>query len=367
MEVRRIRKSSNAKRPLSMAQFRAALNIFERKADFNNRFRYTTMMKFQYHLIARCDDMGNFLIRDVHGHSNPRFSSFALETRVYWSKNVAEERDCPDQILLGCDDVDYCILLALGLYLEIWLIAGNGRDCRLLFSDEVGGEARRGDVTRLKDRYMNALTRSIFSDPLFLSVSRNTGANMRLGSHSIRKYPATFARSNGCTVDEIDCRGRWKRNSVRVVDRYIDVGQHYIDGKVAAALCPGGAVKYVLKEGSGIGREWLLAHVVPGIAAFFNDENDSLVDVLSLPVLWSCFDPIYRVKVPAWLTEKVHVAYELIRILPENVNPVEKRRLVVYSILGSLKIDELRGTSTTSITNDAENNNAISNDYNNNQ
>jgi hypothetical protein len=37
---------------------------------------------------------------------------------VSWSKNVMEERDCPDQILLGSNDTDFCVLLALSCYLE---------------------------------------------------------------------------------------------------------------------------------------------------------------------------------------------------------------------------------------------------------
>ena len=56
------------------------------------------MLLYQYYLIARCDDVGHFLIRDLHGHSDPRFSKFALQTKVTWSKNVYEERNCPDQI-----------------------------------------------------------------------------------------------------------------------------------------------------------------------------------------------------------------------------------------------------------------------------
>ena len=303
--------------------------------------------------------MGNFLIRDIHGHTNPRLCSFALETRVYWSKNVSEERDCQDQILLGCFDVDYCILLALGVYLKTWLIAGSGRECHLLFSDEVGEEDVRGDVVRLKNRYMtSALTRSVFSNRLFISICRDARESSHLGSHSIRKYPATFARQNGCSVDEIDCRGRWKRNSHRVVDRYVDVGHHYIDGKVAAALCPGGPVKYVLVEGCGITRDWLMVNVVPGIASFYDDENDTLADVLALPVLWACFDGSYVTKLPPWLVDKVRGAYTLIRVLPADVNPVTKRKLVVYSVSGTLRIDELKENNNN---NNNENNNNIHN------
>jgi hypothetical protein len=40
-----------------------------------------------------------------------------------------------------------------------------------------------------------------------------------------------------------------------------DIEQPYIDAKVAAVLCLGGPVAYVLKEGTGVGSsyvEWLL-------------------------------------------------------------------------------------------------------------
>ena len=82
MEVSRVAKESNAKQAMKMAQFRAALKNFESKNDFEYKYRLTKMMKYQYHLIARCDDTANFLIRDVHGHSDPRFASVALQTRV---------------------------------------------------------------------------------------------------------------------------------------------------------------------------------------------------------------------------------------------------------------------------------------------
>lgn len=239
------------------------------------------------------------------------------------------------------------------------MIAGNGRNCRLLFSDEVGGDFRRSDVTRLKDRYMHALTKSIFSNPLFFSVCGDARERARLGSHSIRKYPATYARANGCTIDEIDTRGRWKRNSRRMVDRYVDVEQPMIDGKVAAALCPGGPVKYVLVEGSGISRDWLIANVVPGIASFFRDDDDTLMEVLALPILWACFDSDYVVKLPSWMVEKVRNAYNLIRQLPDNTNPVQKKRLVVYSMSGTITISEL--TTTTTNDNNNEHNNEHSN------
>ena len=90
------------------------------------------------------------------------------------------------------------------------MIAGNGRNCRLLFSDEVGGDFRRSDVTRLKDRYMHALTKSIFSNPLFflfvemlgreqgwvVTVFANTPRHMRVrtGVRSTRSIPGVAGK-----------------------------------------------------------------------------------------------------------------------------------------------------------------------------
>ena len=340
MEVRRVGKESNAKNAMTMAQFRAALKILEDKKDFENTYRYTTMIKYQYHLITRCDDMANFLINDVRGHSDPRFSSFALQTRVFWSKNVQEERDCPNQIFLGADDPDFCLLLALGFYLELWLIDGVGSRAQLLFSDEVVEAGNRSNVGRLKERYKHRLTSSVFSHPDFISISRGRS---KLGSHSIRKYPATYARSNGCSIDEIDIRGRWKRNTKRTVDRYVDCEQQWIDGKVAGALCVGGAVKYDLVVDCGVSLPWLLENVVPGIAGFYNDDNNSIAEVLALPVLWGCLDAEYSLRVDENLVEKVRRAYEIIRILPEVKNPVVKRLLVVFPSSGQLCIEEMHG------------------------
>lgn len=65
-----------------------------------------------------------------------------------------EERDCPDQILMGCDDPEYCMLLSLSIYLETWLIVGKGKNSELLFADEASNSK---SAERLKTRYQNKL------------------------------------------------------------------------------------------------------------------------------------------------------------------------------------------------------------------
>ena len=342
-EVRKFEKAkkSKAKHPLTMTMFRAALRILEQDHDnFNHYYRYPTMLKFQYHLIGRSDDLGNFKTRDLKSHSNPIFSQIALQTKVYWSKNVMEERDCPDQILFGSWDVDYCILIALGLYLEIGFIHGTGRLGELLFSDEVTLRSR-GNVKRLKNRYQTVLTKHVFVHPTFIPLMKKGKA---YGTHSIRKYASSFARSNNCSKDDINCRGRWKSDSKKTVDRYIDVEQEWIDGKVGGTLCVGGPIRYVPVEGSNISKDWLFENVVQGIAAFFLDEDneeENLVWVLGLAVLWTCMHPDHSSKVPGWLLRHVREQYEVIRRLPVGVNPVERIKIMVYAVNGELRVTDL--------------------------
>ena len=92
------------------------------------------MKKLQFAIIGRVDDISNLETRDLRGHG---VHNFSLITKVKWSKNVFEERCCPDQILLGSNDTDFCILLSLSIYLESWMSVGSGQHSRYLFSDDV--------------------------------------------------------------------------------------------------------------------------------------------------------------------------------------------------------------------------------------
>jgi hypothetical protein len=88
------------------------------------KYGLPSLFVFQYNLIARIDDMCQLLV------SNLRMSrdfDFVLRTKLNWSKNVHEECDVPNQILIGAMDHHYCVLLALAVYIEICLgSAGQG-------------------------------------------------------------------------------------------------------------------------------------------------------------------------------------------------------------------------------------------------
>jgi hypothetical protein len=60
-----------------------------------------------------------------------------------------------------------------------------------------------------------------------------------LGSHSTRKYAASFAPRCGVTKDKKDIRSQWK-GAGRVSDVYDDIELPYPDAKVVEKLCGGG-------------------------------------------------------------------------------------------------------------------------------
>jgi hypothetical protein len=66
------------------------------------------MFKFKFHMVAQLDDTACLKKMDIK--PCPEFP-FGLLYQLCWSKNVREEQDTPNQILLGAMDPHYCILL----------------------------------------------------------------------------------------------------------------------------------------------------------------------------------------------------------------------------------------------------------------
>ena len=111
------------------------------------------MKKFQFHIIGRADDISNIETADIR--KSEKFPDMCAQTKVSWSKNVQEERDCPDQILIGANDPEFCVLLALACYLECRFVDVqlHGPDRRNLF-------AKRDDddePTRINEQYRKTL------------------------------------------------------------------------------------------------------------------------------------------------------------------------------------------------------------------
>ena len=326
-EVRKQGKPSSARRALQKSEFYQLLRILEGFPDFHRKYRVPTLVKFQYTMIGRIDDTANFMAEDLK--PNPDFP-FTLLCRMCWSKNVMEERDAPDQILIGAMEKDFCILVALAIYLEAWIETGDGLHCRFLFT----GDIDDGAPKRLRDNVRTIIKNNVFDSPDFERAEAGP-----LGTHSQRKYPSTYAKKNGCSKEDVDGRGRWRRKR-STVDVYIDVRLPFQDAKVAAALCVGGPVKYVLQEGSGVTNDWLAQYVVPHILMKYPREPNSVGMTLALPLLWACMAPEMNDNVPENLKQRVRTAYAAIQQLDEGVNPVKKVPLIVYRIEDDLKIEE---------------------------
>ena len=106
------------------------------------------------------------------------------------------------------NDADYCLLLALGIYLELWLIDGRGSSALLLFADDV--TITRKIVKRLKERYKKKFL--LFFLTLILSlfpvVNPDSGATATesilhplLGRMGVRSTRSTPVVDGNATLD----------------------------------------------------------------------------------------------------------------------------------------------------------------------
>jgi hypothetical protein len=323
-EVRKTGKKSSARRPLEHREFKQSLAILERDPDPIKRFLAPCVNKVQYNLIARLDDAMELEFEDIK--PNLHFP-FSLLVHMCWSKNVNEERDAGEQILLGSMRREYCILLALAMYLEVWIGSGNGMLGTLLFN------IVEDDPKKSKKRVADIMA-EVYKHRDFERIKEGP-----VGTHSVRKLPATHARRFGCSRDDTDHRGRWRRKK-RQSDDYVDMVLPYPDAKVASKLCIGGPCMYALKADCGVSDDWLAEFVVPNIRRRFPREVGM---VLGRALLWACFDAEVKEILPPALSDRIRTAYAAIRRLPEGENPVKKVLLVVTGDDDQLNIEEIGG------------------------
>jgi len=265
-EVRKQGKASAARRPLEAQEFTNTINALRRCKDSIRRYQMVSLCSFQFHMVGRIDDCVQ--LKKENLKPNLRFP-FTLICQLCWSKNVKDERDAPDQFLMGAMDPQYCVLLNLAIHLETEGMS-NGS--------------------------------SLENDWVFPLGTDNP------------------------------------RNAKNKAYRIIDVDLPYPDANVAAALCIGGACKYVLKESCGVTDDWLLETVAPNILLQFPRE---VALTLARPLLWAVFEPHLQGYLPDTLTERVRSAYAFVRRLPAAANPVEKIPIIITGAEGEVYIDEI--------------------------
>jgi hypothetical protein len=132
MECRKQGHPSCAKCDMKRYESHKTMRILEYKTgNYDMQGKVPMILKLQFHIIARTDDITNLETGDLRSHD--KFSVLVLQTKVFWSTNVMEERSCPDQTLSGAADTDFCILLALACYLESHI--SKNRHGRCLFGE----------------------------------------------------------------------------------------------------------------------------------------------------------------------------------------------------------------------------------------
>ena len=327
METARRGVPSKARRALTSQEYE---QIIEFAASNQNSEIGTWLAAFnaiQYNLIGRVDDTAKLRSPDVKPFE--QYPNYGITARLCWSKNVMEERDAPTQILFGAMDWRYCALSNLAPWLEHHFTL-NPEDNAYYFGIE-----GKQDPNSIKTSAANQL-KIIFDNQEF-----NFFGDGLTGTHSLRKFSVNVARRNGCSKDDTDHRGRWKGDS-RQQDTYADTTIPYVDAKVAAALCKGGPIAFVVREELGITDQWILDYVVPHMAEHLPRQVSI---VLGRALLWKIFHRSGH-DLPSEIRERVMDAYsDLVgpAVVEEGENPVQKIPLGVAGVDSELIIDEIMG------------------------
>jgi hypothetical protein len=298
------------------------------------RYGITTMVNFQFHLIARVDDTTQLVLEHICVHDNfPK----CLKTRLNWSKNVNDEQDAPWQIVLGSINSVYCVLsLLLALWLELNLKSNPmAMSSPYVFctSDDI-----RMPEGGLKSKAMiqNALKVMFKGEQFKCAEEEEEAASMLLGSHSVQKYAATYAQRCGVSKDEKDTRGRWKGQG-SVWDIYDDVELPNPDAKVAEKLCGGGGPCFYLCNPTldvAMMNLFVLNHVVPNIK---KQLPESACLVLGKALLWLIFSSV----VDQYVLEDLKQEWEHVRCddVDAELNPIRQMAVVVSGDHGVVYID----------------------------
>ncbi len=254
-EVRKQGVKSQARRPIEFAEFVKILTIIRTNQHYKtlDRYRLASILTMQWQLIARVDDMmklqhANFSFNPVH--------VFSLICKMSWSKNITEERESPRQILLASLDERLCVLLNFAVYLEAEGL-DNGSTNHFTFGNGIDG-----------DRAVRDLLKYALENTGFVKV-----IDGNLGTHSIRKGPATYCARNGISKDFIESRGRWKGHR-KQVDTYIDLERPVPDSTVASCLCgPNGPIIYKIRESATWCTDTFLSQsIAPAISSILSPQ-----------------------------------------------------------------------------------------------
>lgn len=268
-EVRKQGKPAQARRAFEFSEFIQILTIL-RNHEFTSYIKawQAALLSIQWQLIGRVDDMMKLSTDDIFHNIE---HDYTILIKVSWSKNVSDERDPVEQIIMGSFNSLLCPLLNLALFLETsWYFESDGDDSFLFRNPNDGHEVARGRL------------RQLYGHSNF--VPKKEGL---LGTHSIRKGATTYAYRCRMSRDYVESRGRWK-NSTRQVNTYVDPLAQVQDAQVAEALTGvTGPCKYSFRKDIDVPSTEVLWNIARATRRRFGEE---LATTLALPLIWHCFE-----------------------------------------------------------------------------
>eukprot|EP00957_Ditylum_brightwellii_P113774 8673946-Ditylum_brightwellii.AAC.1 len=117
------------------------LDILHGCIDPMKKYIFQALLLLAMQMIAWLDDTVH--VRKSTLMVCPEFD-FVLSVHTRWSKNVCEERDAPNQIILGSMNANLHILLAFGMALHVMVDCCEGEFGEFVFCPG-NGEARNNE------------------------------------------------------------------------------------------------------------------------------------------------------------------------------------------------------------------------------
>ncbi len=286
-EVRGEGKPSQAVRELQYEEMQQLLTLTKQGTVRAVRnLKICSLLTLQWQLIARIDDVSHLRFSDIKPNL---MHKFAVKCQMRWSKNISEERESPEQLLVPAMDPLFCPILHLALYVEAYDIE---KPNELNGSQFLYGEEE--DTHTLARKHISQVTR--------LAQFRLL-KNGKVGTHSVRKGAATYVSRCGLGKETVTNRGRWRIQRT-VVDRYISPELPGPDASAACTLTgPLGACRYLRGTNSELlTQEFLGERIVPRCLKLFGPQA---VEALALPLIWAAYSLPESCEMPSKLRNRI--------------------------------------------------------------
>ena len=190
-------KKSRVKRDMTMNEFRIAIETLEAEPNNWSNMKWASALCMQFQMIRRGDCVHH--IQRMNFSQHPQFD-FALHTKLNWSKNVRDERNCPWQIMLGAMSTAFCGLLSLAICLEV-RFATFGTDSKFLYTEEhskdLPEEEAVDDPAPLASlaACSKQVASKVFGSARFIALAAPSAGSV--GMHSVSKMCCLFCQENG--------------------------------------------------------------------------------------------------------------------------------------------------------------------------